>query len=674
MLLRRWSCALAVYFALRSRQSVCRGDVSFATAYQVNALGEVHGNIENSEETTPTVSTVHKQHRNTSDNPEPKPHASLECGIWLAPSALVGAGLGMYAGKAFKKGDPLQHTGDLCVPIIDIWKHNMEHPFQLLWDEYTWSAESLNMTEEGFYEVNGASPGFGATANSFLPLVNVDELQPRRDHVGLHRAKDPGAGAFTPYYDRGSVAERDIKVGEELYVSYGEAWFKARPHLGPIPLTKDLDRATILFRGFLNMKNRLAGKVNDSVFDELWNTFVRESSYNTTSRVIGSFHHDDKEEMALLEELKSVRKLRLREATRSQQWLEQHGTCGDHIQAGPSTLKQAGHGGFASRYLPEGTIVAQLPLIHVINRTRFDMYHFLDDDPETLNVASKRPPQLMVNYCYGHHESSLLLCPYGPMVNYVNHNQTLANVRLQWADPERGNFMPHLLNASLEALESDSTAKLAFEFVATRPIAEGEEIFFDYGDEWEEAWQKHVESWTAVDGSDEYRSADDLNLAIKAGEVEFHTEFDIMKYNLPSVPSNVRLACNNYFSDDLWLPSYESGTLAEELEEHNSNSVEYFYCYILRIEKSQATGELLYTVEAHNDEETDFFLWKGPIDIFHFLDKPYSSDIFLENAFRHDIRIPDAMFPDAWRKLAPDFDGDILDDRITNENDKVVKK
>jgi hypothetical protein len=38
-----------------------------------------------------------------------------------------------------------------------------------------------------------------------------------------------------------------------------------------------------------------------------------------------------------------------------------------------------------------------------------------------------------------------------------------------------------------------------------------------------------------------------------------------------------------------------------------------------------------------------------PRSVISFLDKPYTTDIHLSNVFRHDIRIPDEMFPRKWR-------------------------
>jgi len=65
--------------------------------------------------------------------------------------------------------------------------------------------------------------GFGAAANSFLDLVNVEEGDPINTiPSGLHRSKDPGVGAFTTYHDRDSTAKVAVKSGQELFVNYGQ--------------------------------------------------------------------------------------------------------------------------------------------------------------------------------------------------------------------------------------------------------------------------------------------------------------------------------------------------------------------------------------------------------------------------------------------------------------------
>jgi hypothetical protein len=70
--------------------------------------------------------------------------AHVACGIWLAPSTIPGAGLGMYAGHDFAKGESLQKNhlgepvGDPVIPIIDIELHNGNREVAMLWDQYTW--------------------------------------------------------------------------------------------------------------------------------------------------------------------------------------------------------------------------------------------------------------------------------------------------------------------------------------------------------------------------------------------------------------------------------------------------------------------------------------------------------------------------------------------------------
>lgn len=144
-----------------------------------------------------------------------------ECGVWLAPSTIPGAGLGMFAGKNFAKNDVLIPTGDSVIGIVDIGVHNrpQDHPESFLWDEYTWSGKSLRLDKEGREDVNVASAGFGAAVNCFLPIINADELNPVLTWDGLQRMRDPGAGASTQFHGRLSVAKRPITAGEEFFVS-----------------------------------------------------------------------------------------------------------------------------------------------------------------------------------------------------------------------------------------------------------------------------------------------------------------------------------------------------------------------------------------------------------------------------------------------------------------------
>jgi hypothetical protein len=152
-------------------------------------------------------------------------HDDLEsCGIYLAPSSIPNAGLGMYAGhRPFKKNDEVTYE-DIVMPIFEFEWHNKgkkeTQKFEnFLWDEYTWNADVFPGAEEECEEVEYmqfASPGVGAAANSYLSLVNIEDNWVR---LGLAMSTDsPGAGAQTPYYGRSYHAIDDIPAGGEIWV------------------------------------------------------------------------------------------------------------------------------------------------------------------------------------------------------------------------------------------------------------------------------------------------------------------------------------------------------------------------------------------------------------------------------------------------------------------------
>jgi hypothetical protein len=140
---------------------------------------------------------------------------ATSCGIWFARSSIPNSGLGMYAGRRFDEGEDMMASGDIVIPIVDMEMHQGDDKF-FLWDSYTWNVAGRE--NDCLSEVSFASPGFGAAANSFLDLHNVEELKVDHSLVGMHRSKDPGAGAFTPYHNRRSMAKEPILAGQELFV------------------------------------------------------------------------------------------------------------------------------------------------------------------------------------------------------------------------------------------------------------------------------------------------------------------------------------------------------------------------------------------------------------------------------------------------------------------------
>jgi hypothetical protein len=147
-----------------------------------------------------------------------------KCGIYLAPSSIPGAGLGMYAGDVtFVPGDRVT-LGDIVIPISEYHWNNKVGPFaDDVWtpDEYTWNSPVFPyMDDEGRDSdlIMGMSPGVGAAANSYLTLVNIEYGDTETDRPVPPQS--PGTGANTPYYAREYHATKTIPPGGEIFVEY----------------------------------------------------------------------------------------------------------------------------------------------------------------------------------------------------------------------------------------------------------------------------------------------------------------------------------------------------------------------------------------------------------------------------------------------------------------------
>jgi hypothetical protein len=110
------------------------------------------------------------------------------------------------------------------------------------------------------------------------------------------------------------------------------------------------------------------------------------------------------------------------------------------------------------------------------------------------------------------------------------------------------------------------------------------------------------------------------------------------------------MQCNYYFSitpSKVWKNHLFAGTLNDVLTE--SVDVEFGECDVLRAETVKRRTR--YTVVFYPKKQGPKKVTDLPREVFRFVDHPYTSDMFMDNAFRHDIRVPDEMFPQAWRNL-----------------------
>lgn len=476
-------------------------------------------------------------------------------------------------------------------------------------------------------QIVGCSPGIGSIPNCFFGLVNVDEIGTKFSNAGLHRSRDPGAGAFSPYYDRISTATRAIAKGEEIFVHYGTNYFKSREeYLGYIATPDDYESMDGLLMKFDKKIRR------DPFLKSLFNTndLTAEEVYDAMSFVLNTTNpmfeqilpeHDVLDEMLAA----GVGFLHFNRSIQDYSWLEENGRCMDNIVVGTSRIHQAGRGAFARRNLTKGSIVAPLPLLQV---PREHLVMYAEKRNTTTITPDRENPvhhQLLLNYCFSHPRSDLLLCPHGVATMLLNHSPE-PNVMLAWNDALSSH--PEWRTLPPKEWIGNFTAGLVMDLIAIRDISEGEELYLDYGPTWQNAWEEHIAKWKPSEDAKDYIDAHDLNTMT---QLDLRIGLDAYK--------DVTMHCHGEY--------LEFAGLGDAIDEE-----EDYRCYVLRRD-----GDLYATVLVHPEENEDqgsMMIFDAiaflPRDAFFFRNIRYSRDYQKTSSFRHEIGLPADLFPEPWMR------------------------
>lgn len=117
--------------------------------------------------------------------------------------------------------------------------------------------------------------------------------------------------------------------------------------------------------------------------------------------------------------------------------------------------------------------------------------------------------------------------------------------------------------------------------------------------------------------------------------------------DMPADPEETHIhKCNvtERYSNDV---NDEEDSSDDEEDESNTN---HKYRYTIELEVRKVFDETETITESH--EITDV-----PRDAFSFANIPYTSDVFLKQSFRHEMKLPDEIFPKAWMNLIPKEEG-----------------
>lgn len=591
------------------------------------------------------------------------------CGLYMAESAIPGSGLGMFTARALTENERIFY-GDVVIPVEDIdvnlklrhwikgeFEYDVQDDNDWIMDTYHWNSLMTNIQFEAG-NVQSTIPGLGMLANSHTGLVNARLVAPKQ-MTDLHRGQNPGAGSSTTYHDQHYMASRDLEAGAELFVDYTDGYFVEVEGLEAVPFSTDFIKADEILEEF---QAETGGDFESEKARKAWDQVLSNHAENV--RLTSALPKTLGDIPRVLEI--GAAEYSIPNRVRSIEWLEKNGKCLDNIRPAHSKNWEAGQGAFATRTIHKGDVVAPVPVVQM-HRKHMEVFDTDDaDDPES--PVRWEGLQLIMNYCFGHNESNLLLFPYSPVVNYINHNATEYNAKLQWSF-DLPNQNKEWFELSPNEVVKQSHAGLIMELIATRDIDLGEEILIHYGDLWENAWNEHVAQWEPQ-GKDE-----NVKSYVSAAQLNKHVEWlrTIEEEETDPYPENVHTGC--FLSRRVlmehsvnprravkWKYSnrmYETGhnVLPCGVVSRTSNEDPNL---IQARRDSNKPINIKYTVVVELDYEDEeqaksglpppsFLVTDVPRRAIRFYDHMYSSDMFLRTAFRHEIQLPDDMVPPAWR-------------------------
>ena len=514
------------------------------------------------------------------------PLQEQQCGYYMAASALPGDdGIGVFTAKDIAQGSLAQPGSDICVYATHLNQQKFQKVAPHGFGSHTWGTDVFHGFMEG-PDAHAACEGFASLFN-LLPQkasipTNVLQLRTRKttDNAGLHRRKDPGAGAITSYFGIRSHAARHIPAGSELTLGY-------------VPKEEDEDEDN----PDSNTNNENDNGQNENVSTEI-------ATY--------SFVHPRKNLHVLQDE----------------------GICMDHVRVQAATAARMGRGGFAKRNLQQGLTVAPVPLQLFPDRSVFS------------SSVPGQPESLLVNYCFQPRHSNVLLYPYGPFVGLINHAPPeKANVGLRWST--KAFHKGYSLNLTKQEFwDTNKPGDLVMELYALTDIAEGDELFLDYGKEWQAHWEEHVEAWQPLSNAEDYVYPEEMPV-----DDRLRT---LAEQESDPYPSNLAMVCATGNWD-----RPEGSTMKWKKPDHAwPDGVTY--CQVL--DREQVGDTIVYTVSFQLDfteeltdfeasqsgEQTQYIDTHVPRNAISWVDRPMMSDMHLPNAFRHPIVMPDELVPDMW--------------------------
>eukprot|EP00980_Cylindrotheca_fusiformis_P003684 scaffold818_cov136-Cylindrotheca_fusiformis.AAC.50 len=229
-------------------------------------------------------------------------------------------------------------------------------------------------------------------------------------------------------------------------------------------------------------------------------------------------------------------------------------------------------------------------------------------------------------------------------INYINHNQTQANVKVVWSRDGITSHDDRWLSLSPKDMEKEYGGHLAMDYVATRDILQDEELFLDYGDLWEKAWQDHVKTWESRNvWSELYVNARAWNNLMGSTPIRTSLEAATDPY-----PANLQIRCHQDLEEGYWRSlkiswlKWDYGYPCEILARTQDQQGQYSY-------KVRMTTETNSQYDVDSEPPETLVIEGVPKNAIRFFDVPHTTDLLLLGTFRYPIGLPEELMQAEWR-------------------------
>lgn len=195
-----------------------------------------------------------------------------------------------------------------------------------------------------------------------------------------------------------------------------------------------------------------------------------------------------------------------------------------------------------------------------------------------------------------------------------------------------------------------------------------EEIFIDYGVEWELAWQNHVAAWESpCIGTNGVSSL----MVKQMNDAKFdtaHHKWSDDHFTVCRKNSGEQVEWIHLIQEGDVVPVNTHETIMTSFHEIEFDHKGFDYsrkksdrlpCVIIGSDAEERTFDVAYfdtsltsrIPELHSARVLQ--IRRGlPASELEFINRPFRSDMHWKGAFRHAIKIPDEIFPLQWRDLA----------------------